>query len=542
VSASSLPADLEAQKARGKNTLLFRIYSGYRTLLSLVLLLMLFSPNTRQIVGLLSPNLYAGAALFYLATSLPLIGPLSTRLQQNQNLLFLIFIVDIAAIAVMADSSGGMSSGLPVLLVITSAASAVLIDNRAMATLVAAMAVLAVLTITVHLISIEILDISALFPAGLLGLLIFIVSLMVQTVAQRLGKAEALARSRASDLYNLQRLNQQIVQHMETGILLVNAGQGVRMMNEAASSLLLPGRPPVLEQGLRLSHYHTSLEEQYKHWQATGQQRAKPFAVAPGAPQVVANFQALQPSDAGESLVFIDDYTPITQQAQALKVDSLGRLTASIAHEIRNPLGAISHAAQLLRESPDLSDTDRRMSDIIVEHCKRVNQIVESVMQISRSEPPKPSNFALADWLTEFSRNYLSGIHTLAEVSIHCQYRDLRVEFDQENLARVLTNLLDNALRHSKLATAEECATIEVKPDFSASKVMINIIDRGEGVPESDQPKLFEPFFTTVESGSGMGLYLCKELCEINDADLIYRRTERGESCFRISLPQISNN
>ena len=158
--------------------------------------------------------------------------------------------------------------------------------------------------------------------------------------------------------------------------------------------------------------------------------------------------------------MFVEDYTPVTQYAQSLKLTSLGRLTASIAHEIRNPLGAISHAAQLLQESPDLSAEDQRMADIIQHHCDRVNQIVESVMQISRREPPKPEYLMLSPWLNEFVANYLKALNRPADITIDCDYRELLVEFDPENLQRVLTNLLDNALRHSKMANGQETAKI----------------------------------------------------------------------------------
>lgn len=519
-----------------QNLALFRIYVAYRSLLSVVLLIMLVSPNTRQLVGSVNPTLYLAVALGYLATSVPLVGSLSIRL--NQKMLFLIFLVDIAAIILLADSSGGMISGLPILLIITAAASAVLQTNRTLATLVAALSVIALLVDTVRLVLYGVINANALFPAGLLGALIFGVSIMVQAIAGRLGRAEELARNRASDLYNLQRLNEQIVQHMDTGILLVNHDGLVRVMNKAATGLLAPERPVAVEQGRQLADYSSELAYQFEHWKDSGQHRARPFSVLEGAPPVIAHFRELQPNSRGEALVFVEDYTPVTQYAQSLKLTSLGRLTASIAHEIRNPLGAISHAAQLLQESPELTPTDRRMADIIQHHCLRVNQIVESVMQISRREPPKPEYITLSSWLNDFVGNYLKALNRAADISIECDYRELLVEFDPENLQRVLGNLLDNALRHSAMATGTETARIVVSLDFTAHQCLIDIIDTGNGVAPADQAKLFEPFFTTVEAGSGMGLYLCKELCEINNADLNYRPTNRGESCFRISLNQ----
>jgi two-component system sensor histidine kinase PilS (NtrC family) len=506
----------------------------------MVLLIMLVSPNTRQLVGSLNPTMYLIVALVYLGTSIPLMGSLSSRLTpaQHQKLMLVIFLVDIVAITVLADFSGGMVSGLPILLVITVAASAVLITNRPLATLIAALCVLATLIDTGRLIAYDVLPTNALFPAGLLGALLFGVSLMVQPIAYRLGRAEELARNRASDLYNLQRLNEQIVQHMDTGIVLVSDEGVVRVMNKAATRLLAPERPVTVEQGRQLADYCPELAYQFEHWKNSGLHRARPFSVMEGATPVIANFRELQPSSHQEALVFVEDYTPITQYAQSLKLTSLGRLTASIAHEIRNPLGAISHAAQLLQESGELSASDQRMADIIQNHCERVNQIVESVMQISRREPPKPEYLLLTDWITEFVSTYLKALNRQVDITISCDYPDLLIEFDPENLQRILSNLLDNALRHSKLAVNTETARLEVGLDFVSHQCLIDVIDQGGGVPPSDQSKLFEPFFTTVEEGSGMGLFLCKELCEINNATLSYRLTERGESCFRISLNQ----
>lgn len=535
------PAILTQPESSGssqQNLALFRVYVGYRSLLSVVLLIMLVSPNTRALVGSLNPTLYTTVALAYLATSIPLVGPLSNRFNESQRLMLLVFLVDIIAITLLADSSGGMTSGLPVLLVITVAASAVLMANRTLATLIAALSVLAILFDTAWLMLQSVLDTSHLFPAGLLGLLIFAVSLMVQPIAHRLGRAEELARNRASDLYTLQRLNEQIVQHMQTGILLVDDDGVVRIMNKAAIGLLAPERPGTVEQGRELADYCPELARQFQHWKASGIHRAKPFAVMDGAPPVIANFRELQTNAKREALVFVEDYTPVTQYAQSLKLNSLGRLTASIAHEIRNPLGAISHAAQLLQESKDLTSGDERMAEIIQHHCERVNQIVESVMQISRREPPKPEYLQLQPWLTEFISEYLDGLNRTAEITINCDYKELIIEFDPENLQRVLTNLLDNALRHSKMATGNESARIEVELDFATHQCLVDIIDSGTGVPKEELSKLFEPFYTTLEEGSGMGLYLCRELCEINNADLNYRPTASGESCFRIAMNQ----
>jgi len=159
-------------------------------------------------------------------------------------------------------------------------------------------------------------------------------------------------------------------------------------------------------------------------------------------------------------------------------------------------------------------------------------------MQISRREPPRPEYLVLSSWLANCVDHYLGALNRPAEVVIECDYPELLVEFDPENLHRVMTNLLDNALRHSKLNTGQESARIVVSLDFVSHQCHIDVIDAGTGVAPADQSKLFEPFFTTVAEGSGMGLYLCKELCEINNADLSYHPTNGGASCFRISMNQ----
>jgi two-component system sensor histidine kinase PilS (NtrC family) len=159
-------------------------------------------------------------------------------------------------------------------------------------------------------------------------------------------------------------------------------------------------------------------------------------------------------------------------------------------------------------------------------------------MQISRREPPKPEYLTLSSWLTRYIDSYLNALTESAEIVLECDYPELLIEFDPENLQRVLRNLLDNALRHSKLKTGRETARVAVIIDFAAHQCHLDVIDQGDGVPPADQAKLFEPFFTTVPEGSGMGLYLCKELCEINNAGLSYHPTPEGASCFRISMNQ----
>lgn len=527
-----------------QNRVLYRIYIGYRWLLSAVFMLLMIIPSARELVGSLNPAQYLATTILFLISNIVLLLTLNRDWQRSNTFLVLLFSLDMGCIMLLADASGGMSSGLPLLLAITVASSAVLISNRTLATLVAALGVLAILSDTVRLISINQQTINDLLPAGLLGLLLFVVSTLVQIIASRLGRAEALAQERTSDLYSLQRLNELIVQNMQTGILLVDDMDHVRVMNQAATGLLSPEGSTSVDQGRHLRELSDTLFQRLHEFRDSRTQNRAPFRIESDGREVVPRFRALDvgigPSSR-ETLVFLEDYTPVAQYAQSLKLGSLGRLTASIAHEIRNPLGAISHAAQLLVESPHADNADRRMIDIIVTNSQRVNDIVESVLQISRREPPRPELLQMPDWLhTQLDRYHATrGLRG----ALRCETAEpLQMEFDPEHLQRILTNLLDNALRHSEAKTGRAHARLELRSDITRNLAIIDVVDEGDGVAADDLPRLFEPFFSRSKGGSGMGLYLCRELCELNHADLSYHPTAAGESCFRISVSLQSTN
>jgi two-component system sensor histidine kinase PilS (NtrC family) len=533
-----IPQPTDSGPPSGQNLLLFRIYLIYRTVLSVVFLLLQMLPATRELVGAENPALYTTVTAVFLATNLLLLGAVAARWQRSNARLVLLFGVDIACITLLGDASGGMVSGLPLLLTVTVAASAVLISNRTVATLVAALAVLALLSDTLRLVSTTPLPINALFPAGLLGVLFFVVSAIVQIVALRLSKVEALASARASDIYRLQRLNEQIVQQLQTGILLVDAAGRARLMNAAAGRLLDLNRPVALEQGRYLAEYGESLAASFDAYRERGEQPVKTLRTRSDGMELLVRFLSLEGGDEPQVLVFLDDYRPFVAHAQSLKLSSLGRLAASIAHEIRNPLGAISHATQLLQESPDIAAQDRRMLDMVMTNSARVNDIVESVLQVSRREPPNSSVLPVAEWLSGYRQRYLDVRKDAGEVTIEYADPDARIRFDPEHLQRVLDNLVDNAMRHSLEARGEAHAELRVRVDKQRGQCMIDVYDDGPGVDGQDVARLFEPFFTRSHGGSGLGLYLCRELCELNQARIAYAPTSDGRSRFQVTLAQ----
>jgi two-component system sensor histidine kinase PilS (NtrC family) len=516
---------------------LFVIYNTCRILLAIALLSLLIIPNSAELISQFDRTMFVAGSSLLLLSALILLGGTGRWLYSSQTHIFGLILFDITLIAMIVGAAGGILSGFSVLYLITVFAAATMIRDRALATVIAAIAVLAVLMDTAWMVSRSEATINMLLSAGLLGSLLFALSLLVQVMTSRLAEAEADAVNAKATVEALQRLNEQIIIHMETGILLADHTGSAICINEAAQTLL------GLAEGERvhLLNISADLANQYQEWCETSTDLPEPFRIAEEGPTMVASFVALSKAANQSNLIFIEDYTPVTQFAQSLKLNSLSKLTASIAHEIRNPLGAISHAAQLLTESNTVDAADGILCDILVSNSRRVSDIIDNVSEVSRRQAPKPTDILLSRWLPAYVEEYRSLQQQRCDIVISdLEASDLTISVDSEHLKRILSNLFDNALRYS----IEDGDCSRIRLDTSIEKptghVHLDIVDFGLGVTEYNLARLFEPFFTTSKHGSGLGLYLCKELCEINGARLTYRRTKIGESAFRITFDRVS--
>ena len=217
---------------------------------------------------------------------------------------------------------------------------------------------------------------------------------------------------------------------------------------------------------------------------------------------------------------------------QQAKLASLGKLTANIAHEIRNPLGAISHAAQLLAENTDLPPTDQRLTEIIKQHSKRINDIIEDIMQISRGRVASRDNIDLNTWIHNFIESFcLSGEASKECFDLQMDSSDLQFEFDSGHLNRILTNLCSNAKIHGN---PDKPVTIKIYKNENQT-INIEVTDQGAGIASSEQDKIFEPFYTTSHKGSGLGLYIVGQLCDLNDSKVSVNTNEYGGTSFIVS-------
>ncbi len=508
-------------------------FNLYRTVLSAVFLITYSTEVAPNFFGTYDSQLYIGVAVSYLSFAI-LIGIAIHRHWFPLNLqVFVQGMTDILAITLLMHASGGVGNGLGMLLVVSIAGSSLLTEGRT-AFFFAAVASLAILTEAVFA------DIYNMFistnytQAGLLGASFFATAFLAHTLAQRIRANEALAKQRGVHLEYLSQLNEQIVQHIRSGILVLDAFNQIQLCNEAALRFLGKSSNENENKSQLLQMLAPDLMEPINAWKRGQRAASHLFRPEQGEVDVIASFSRLQWGHSMSILILLEDATLTTQRAQQLKLASLGRLTASIAHEVRNPLAAISQAGQLLQEAPQLDEKDKDLADIIVEHCQRVNTIVENVLQLSRQREPNLQSLELNQWLAEFVEELLlqHGLNP-THIQLTTLNSDLFVCFDPTQLHQCVWNLCENALRYSQGVPALQFNS-GILPE--SKRPYLDIQDYGPGMSEEVLKQVFEPFFTTHPKGTGLGLYIAREMCANNRASLHLLRNSAEGCCFRISF------
>lgn len=510
-----------------------RVFLIYRIFLAALLVLVFFGTH-QGVLGDDVPRLFSITAQFYLGVTLASFMFAMAKPEQRASNAMLAVFLDIVAITLMMHASGGVQSGLGMLMAISIALGSMSLAGQA-PLLLAALASLAVLTEQIYAHSTQSFDISSYTQSGLLGVSFFALAILAHQLTSRARASEKLADQREHDLANLAQLNDYVIQHMQAGIVVIDDEQIIQLMNESAWVLL--GMPDAMRHH-PLEQASAKLAAQYRAWlRAPGRPRPS-FRPVTGGRDLRAQFTRLGEPRQHGTLILLEDTAVLTAQAQQMKLASLGRLTAGIAHEIRNPLGAISHAAQLLEESPDLPPTDQRMIDIIEANSKRVNEVVENILKLSRQDAPHPKPLALKQWLEEVISE-LAETHRLAghQVLVHVDPEGTTVFADPGQLRQILEVLTDNANKHFDREGDALVLRFIAGITTESGGPFIEIQDNGDGIPAEDVGKLFEPFFTTRHQGTGLGLYIARQLSEANRIRLEYIPLPTGGSGFRLSFP-----
>ncbi|MDH4126618.1 MAG: ATP-binding protein [Gammaproteobacteria bacterium] len=441
-------------------------------------------------------------------------------------------LADIAAIVVLMHASGGIESGLGGLLVVFVGAGSLVLPLR-FPTVIAAFATFAILGEQIYTQLSGFVSSTNYAAAGILSAVIFAMALATRPLGRRIQASEALALQRGVDLRNLSQLNEYIVQHLRESIIVIDANDEVRLHNNSAVQLL-GATQQVSDMPLR--SVSEPLADYVKEWRAKPVLSSHPeFSTSSSLP-ITAHLAPLGKDGVrtGPVLIFLEDASLMNERVQQSKLASLGRLSASIAHEIRNPVGAMSHAAQLLAEGENISADDLRLTEIIKTHSSRVSHIIDNMLQLSRRESSRPERFAAKPWLLEFADEFSRTLELQeGEFSVAGVPDDLEVRMDPSHFRQVLWNLCDNAVKYAS-ETGGILVQIEAGRLQGQSRPYVDVLDHGRGVQATTASKMFEPFYTERSGGTGLGLYISRELCELNRATLMYLDRPGGGSIFRI--------
>lgn len=440
-------------------------------------------------------------------------------------------VLDIAALSLMTHTLGGPGSGVVLLLISSLIAHALLLPSP-LALVGGASG--ALLLLVDYFVADQVGSGVArdLTQTGLYGASYLIAALIGQWLGSRFRQSEALVEQRSVDLANLAQLHELILQRMRTGVLVIDDNGHVRTMNESAWYLIgMPSR-----RRRDLADLSPKLNVRFRSWRDSASQDNEPLVLGAGLPAVVPRFAKLDADESGATLAFIEDESMVARRAEELTLASLGRMAASIAHEIRNPLQAIAHARQLLAEG-DSNPGDRRLIDIIGTNVQRLNTIIESVLAVSRRERTAPAHIDLCTFVREFVDEFTqSQPRPAPRIDVMTPNRAVHALFDPGQLQQILWNLTQNALRYGRRGAEPALITIRVATRDGDLGPILDVSDQGPGIPARDEGQLFQPFFTTRHDGTGLGLYLARQLAESNLADLEYVPVPTGGACFRLSM------
>jgi two-component system, NtrC family, sensor histidine kinase PilS len=505
----------------------------FRLTIGTVLLVMFYVVERPRIVGETDPNLAWGSLLGILGVGCAELVLLRRRFPGARVQTYLQFGADLAAIVLLIHASGGISSSLGGILVVSVGTLALVLESDR-AFMLAALTTL-VLLLEQTLAQLQGMTTIAQFaPVGILGAAIFVITAVVQLLRTRIVETEALAEQRGLDLRNVVELNEYIIQHLRESIVVVDGENRIRLINGSAAKHL--GSSTTRRTDETLHAVSGSLAAQLAAWRTQlGGERVEAFSSADGSTNILPHFAPLGENRDGGVVIFLEDTSLIADRVQQAKLAALGRLSASIAHEIRNPIGAMSHAGQLLAESPGIGDDDQRLTDIIRVNARRVSQIVESVLALSRRKQAKPERLQLLPWLEDFAREFVQTLELYeGAVAVAGSSMDVEAEMDPTHLHQIVWNLCDNAVKYAS-ATAGAIA-VELSCGYleTSGRPFVEVADRGPGVEPGNVDEIFEPFFTGQPGGTGLGLYISRELAERNGATLRYHARPGGGSQFRV--------
>ena len=446
-------------------------------------------------------------------------------------------IIDTLALSVLSWCTGEINGSVAYLLLPTAAFAGLLLP-KILSVFVAAIATLTLLFIQLLIIFNSETEISGYIATGVLGALLFSFTLTFNFLQRLLYKAENDSERNRKLAYDLQLINANVVEQLKRGLLVVNSDGYIVIANQVARRLLSKGEDVALSDQ-KLSAF-SELNSAYNSWQENKSISFTRFTHPDTALNLFTEFRELY-SESQLNLIFIDDSRKASQQAQQLKSASLGKLSGALAHEIRNPLSAITQAAELLAGSTNLADTDTHLVGVIERHCERMESIIQVVQTLSRQKEPIRNIVQMNSWIEKIVQEMKESKPSPLFIQLDVDEQWVS-NFDEDQMRQVVTNLIENSIVHSNAATKDKPLHISAKINKANALILLDFIDNGNEIPADTVEAIFDPFYTTSKRGSGLGLYIAKELCEANFSSLQYISSNEthGTGFFRIALPLIS--
>ena len=523
----TLPAESGSAIPPGPSDTFWRslnYFNLYRMVVAGVFVFAVFIQRGGLSFGSQNPELFASVSIIYLALAVLFYGALQRTPKNFNRHLTLQVTTDILALTLLMYASGGAKSGLAFMLLVVLAGAGLVGQGR-LTLFYAALATVAVQIEQGYRVLGLGADPGDFFQAGVTSIGFFATAITAHLLARRVVANEGLAHRRGIELDDQLSINQRVIRDMQDGVLVVDSAGRVRQHNPQVEALLGVQTPPSPD----LGSYSTALAELYPHWHRQSAEAAETVQ-APGSGRMLrARF--LPAGDGGNALIYLEDLDRVQAQAQQIKLAALGRLTANMAHEIRNPLSAVSHAAELLAEERR-ADMQARLISIIGDNTRRINRLIGEVLELGRRDKALPEPLYLADFVETFLDEYAVQDARVRQVVAMEVDEHAVLCFDHAHLNRVLWNLISNALRYCSGKDGSICIVAPVA--YAPERAELHIIDDGAGIQGTLRAQVFEPFFTTHASGTGLGLYIARELCEANGAVLdVLENTPGAHFCIK---------
>ena len=524
-----------------------KLYNAYRLLITLLLLLTQGLINNdswwQNVNADIFLDFFAAVAVSYFIFSV--ISIIFTWLEKpNIDITLPIqIIIDIGFIITLMHAQESNQGSIGLLLIITTASASLISEGR-LALFYAAIASIGILLEQSYSVFVIAKSADNYTPAVLLSLGCFATAWLAYSLAKRAQDSELLASQRGLDVQNMAQINALITHEMPDGVLVVDQAYRIKHYNVQAQTLLgIDG----LQSGY-IDWHNKSLQEispeiaslmqlwidETEHssgFEPTSNTLPNYLKFTSLSRELRLRFLPIAENNEPDNrkhgaVIFISDWSQMQTQAHQVKLAALGRLTANIAHEIRNPLSAISHANQLLQEE-DSDPTTKRMLQIISDNVQRLDQIIKDVLELNRRDRTNQEPIHLENFMLDFYTQFCAVERIPAFCfKLKCDNADTMILFDRRHLNQILWNLCKNGWRHCK--NEENSLKLTVTSLAKTRTVQIEISDDGEGIPEEIRGNLFEPFFTTEKTGTGLGLYIARELADANGAKLQYKASDFG--------------